>query len=90
MKCPFCGFEESKVIARVGELEAKIDDEMKRDVLLWSDMSYEGWKRSVNRLREFATNRKGYFVYQLKTYFGLSSEKCMELFGISGSNPKAS
>lgn len=83
-------FEESKVIARVDELEAKIDDEMKRDVLLWSDMSYEGWKRSVNRLREFATNRKGYFVYQLKTYFGLSSEKCMELFGISGSNPKAS
>lgn len=80
-------FEESAVIARVDEIEASISHDMERDVLLWPNMSHAGWKKSVNRIREFAQNRKPWFVYQLKERLGLSTAQCMELFGIEGNNP---
>lgn len=80
-------FTEENIINRVNELEANIDQEMVRDTELWSGMSHEGWKRSVNRLREFAQNRKAWFAYQFRTYFNESSDTCTKLFGADGSRP---
>lgn len=80
-------FTYEKVCARVDECQAAIDEEMKRDTQKWTELSYEGWKKSVNRIREFAQNRKEYFVYYVKEQFGLSTSRCTELFGIPGDAP---
>ncbi|MEE0682404.1 MAG: lamin tail domain-containing protein [Candidatus Gastranaerophilaceae bacterium] len=80
-------FSPENLKSRVAEMSGNIREEMKRDTQLWSEMSFEGWERSVNRINEFADARKPYFVFHLKQYFGLSSERCVELFGIPGSAP---
>lgn len=74
-------FTPEKVVARVDEIEALIDAEMVRDTELWDGMSYEGWKKSVNRLREFAQNRPSYFIRYAQEQFGLSNSKTTEVFG---------
>ncbi len=76
-------FAPEKVIARVNECEAAIDEEMKRDTEKWEGMSYTGWKKSVDRLREFALNRPSYFIAHTKAYFNLTDSECNELFGAS-------
>ncbi|MCI7570412.1 MAG: lamin tail domain-containing protein [Clostridiales bacterium] len=80
-------FETQKLIDRVDECAEAIRSEMPRDTELWNGMSVESWNKHVERLRTFARERKPYFVYHLKQHFNLSSERCMELFGIEGNNP---
>jgi len=74
-------FTPEKVRARVDECQAAIDEEMKRDTELWSEMSYEGWKRSVERIREFGDGRPETFIQQTKDYFHLSDAETEALFG---------
>ena len=63
------------VIDEIGE------DEIKRNLERWNNISYNEWKKNVDFFKEFAAKRNKYMVSQAKSFFGLSESEVKKYFG---------
>jgi hypothetical protein len=65
-------FNVDRVIQRIDEIEAMIDAEMPMDKQKWGWGTYEKWKRQVQYLRDYASQRPDYVKKHIRDNFGLS------------------
>lgn len=73
------------VLARIEECEARITDEIERQIERWPEgVSKGNWKANVNLAKTFAEKRPGYLITHLKNYFSLSNSECQRIFGQMG------
>lgn len=66
-------FNVGRVVQRIDQIESMIDAEMPMDKNKWGWGTYASWKKQVQYLRDYATQRPDYIKQQLKSNFGLSS-----------------
>lgn len=85
------------VIQRIEECEAKIQDEVLRDVTRWPypkdenrtefyspEESFQVWQSNVQYMKDFAQQRKGYMISYIAQYYNLSSADTVRIFGEAG------
>ncbi len=73
---------EENICARVDELEALMDADMKKDCKRWNG-SYSTWKECVNDLREYVPVRNRYMLGFIQDYFNLTTQQMRE-YGFGG------
>ena len=64
-----------EIIKEVGE------DEIKRNLDRWDNISYSQYKTNVNYVKNFAKKRNSYMKSQAKSYFNLSNAEYKKYFG---------
>ena len=64
-----------EVIAEIGE------DEIKRNLNRWDNISWSQYKTNVNYVKNFAKKRNSYMKSQAKSYFNLSDKDYKKYFG---------
>ena len=62
------------VIARIDELHDALLPDMQKECNRWLG-TVQSWEKNIEDLRSFATNRTAYFLKDLKSYFGLTTEQ---------------
>ncbi len=65
---------EENILARIDELQATIDEDMKKDAPRWH-ASYDNWLGYVENLRSFARQRNRYLIPAVQDYFDLTDEQ---------------
>ena len=70
-----------KIIARVDECQSRIADEMVFDVDLWDDINYNSWQAHCDNIRTYANNYQDYCLKYVQSYFSLSDNEMMSIFG---------
>lgn len=73
-------WNEDVVLAKIDELVAEIQPEIKRDRKRWN-LSYDHWKQAVKDLKTYAKKRNAYVKRQARSYFGLSNAEYKKYFG---------
>jgi len=84
-------YDPDTVVAKINELEAMLDPEMERDRTYWNQyskndpnagaISYEGWKKMVGRLREYATGHPEYFRQYIREDLHMTDAEYEKYFG---------
>ncbi len=73
-------FDPDRMIAILDDMVAEIDSEMQRHCKRWTALSYNSWKKNIDRLHSIVRERWDYSKGDLKETFGLSNEYMKELF----------
>ncbi len=63
------------VIAEIGE------DEIKRNLSRWNNISYSQWQKNVSEFKKYAKQRPSIMIKQAKSYFKLSDADIKKFFG---------
>lgn len=70
-----------KILARVDQCQNYIMEEMAYDVDLWKDITYKSWQQHCDNIRDYARNYQEYCLKYVQSYFSLSDNEMMSLFG---------
>lgn len=73
-------YTQEKLLALLDEMVAEMEPEMERHIQKWGSPTMSVWKRSVDEVRDFLTDRPQIAKQHLKSYFNLSTERYNELF----------
>ena len=73
-------FDPDRMIAILDDMVAEIDSEMVRHCKRWTALSYNSWKKNIDRLHSIIRERWDYSKGDLQETFGLSDEYMAELF----------
>lgn len=70
------------VVSRINELEEILDPEVKRDRMRWG-YSYSGWKKEIQRMRNFIENvdYEGLIVQRISGFLNMSGREVEQYFG---------
>jgi len=72
-------WKKANVLARIDQLEALYQPEMKRNQQRWG-LSYDHWEDSVQALREYVSARDKSLRSQTKSFFGLTDAQVSAIF----------
>ncbi len=67
-------WNEEVVVRRIDEFQAFLQADMAKECNRWGG-SVNSWENRVEKLRDFARKRNGYFIPDIKNFFGLSEEQ---------------
>ena len=70
-----------KILARVDECQNAIMEEMKYDVDKWDGINYNSWQGHCDNIRDYARNYQDYCLKYVQSYFSLSDNDMMSIFG---------
>ncbi|MCE5190098.1 MAG: lamin tail domain-containing protein [Eubacteriales bacterium] len=70
-----------KINAMVDRLQSNIDAEMKYDVDLWNNITYDFWKQHCDNIRGYAEHYQEYALKYVQNYFSLSDSEMTSIFG---------
>ncbi len=73
-------WSDENVLNRYNELYKLIKPEMKRNQQRWNS-TLDEWEESCEKLKKYITNRRGYMLSSIKSYFGLSDKEMKKYFG---------
>ncbi len=82
-------FATERVLAKIDECKKVIEDEVGRDRERWQDGTVAGWQGQIDKVISFVKVRTDYMVYFVRSYFGLSEQQTIQLFGSAGKQPPA-
>ncbi len=82
-------FATDRVLAKIEECKKIIEDEIGRDRTRWEDGTVAGWQGQIDKVVSFVKVRTDYMVYFVRSYFSLSEQQTVQLFGSSGKQPPA-
>ena len=74
-------FTPEKIIAKVDLLEGNIKEEMKYDVDLWDNITFDIWQQHCDHIRKYAEHYQDYALKYVQSYFSLSDSEMNTIFG---------
>jgi len=84
-------FATDRVLAKINECAAAIEDEMGRDRERWDSGTAQSWRNvQIKKMEDFSKVRSGYMIYFVRKNFNLTEAETVSIFGSAGVVPPSS